>query len=66
MLCLGRGHERLDALFRIFATSHVPTIHPVMAAKQAAAIDHISNGRFAHQHRHRLEPAGDRDVRLPA
>ena len=31
----------------IFATSHVPTIHPVMAAKQAAAIDHISNGRFA-------------------
>jgi dimethylsulfone monooxygenase len=31
----------------IFATSHVPTIHPVMAAKQAAAIDHISGGRFA-------------------
>ena len=31
----------------IFATSHVPTIHPMMAAKQAAAIDHISNGRFA-------------------
>ena len=30
----------------IFATSHVPTIHPVMAAKQAAAIDHISK-RFA-------------------
>lgn len=31
----------------IFATSHVPTVHPVMAAKQAAAIDHISGGRFA-------------------
>jgi alkanesulfonate monooxygenase SsuD/methylene tetrahydromethanopterin reductase-like flavin-dependent oxidoreductase (luciferase family) len=31
----------------VFATSHVPTIHPVMAAKQAAAIDHISGGRFA-------------------
>ena len=31
----------------IFATSHVPTIHPVMAAKQAMTIDHISGGRFA-------------------
>ena len=30
----------------IFATSHVPTMNPVMAAKQAATIDHISNGRF--------------------
>ena len=31
----------------IFATSHVPTIHPLMIAKQGAAIDHISGGRFA-------------------
>ena len=31
----------------IFATSHVPTIHPVMAAKQATTIDHVTNGRFA-------------------
>lgn len=31
----------------IFATTHVPTIHPVMAAKQATTIDHISGGRFA-------------------
>ena len=31
----------------IFATSHVPTIHPVMAAKQATTIDHITDGRFA-------------------
>ena len=31
----------------IFATSHVPTIHPIMAAKQAATIDHITGGRFA-------------------
>ena len=31
----------------IFATSHVPTIHPIMAAKQAQTIDHISGGRFA-------------------
>ena len=30
----------------VFATSHVPTIHPVLAAKQSATIDHISNGRF--------------------
>lgn len=31
----------------IFATSHVPTMHPVMAAKQAATIDHITGGRFS-------------------
>jgi FMNH2-dependent dimethyl sulfone monooxygenase len=31
----------------IFATSHVPTIHPIMAAKQATTIDHITGGRFA-------------------
>src|ERR1700735_4000276 len=31
----------------IFATSHVPTIHPVMAAKQAATIDHVTGGRLA-------------------
>jgi FMNH2-dependent dimethyl sulfone monooxygenase len=30
----------------VFATSHVPAIHPVMAAKQATTIDHITNGRF--------------------
>ena len=31
----------------IFSTSHVPTMHPVMAAKQAATIDHITGGRFS-------------------
>jgi len=31
----------------VFATSHVPTIHPILAAKQGATIDHITNGRFA-------------------
>ncbi len=31
----------------VFSTSHVPTVHPIVAAKQAATIDHISNGRFA-------------------
>ena len=30
----------------IFATSHVPTIHPIVAAKMASTIDHISAGRF--------------------
>jgi alkanesulfonate monooxygenase SsuD/methylene tetrahydromethanopterin reductase-like flavin-dependent oxidoreductase (luciferase family) len=31
----------------IFVTSHVPTIHPVMAAKQMTTIDHIAGGRVA-------------------
>jgi alkanesulfonate monooxygenase SsuD/methylene tetrahydromethanopterin reductase-like flavin-dependent oxidoreductase (luciferase family) len=31
----------------VFSTSHVPTIHPILAAKQAMTIDHITNGRFA-------------------
>ena len=30
----------------VFATSHVPTVHPLLAAKQSATIDNISNGRF--------------------
>ncbi len=31
----------------VFTTSHVPTMHPLVAAKQCATIDHISGGRFA-------------------
>jgi alkanesulfonate monooxygenase SsuD/methylene tetrahydromethanopterin reductase-like flavin-dependent oxidoreductase (luciferase family) len=31
----------------VFTTCHVPTVHPVMAAKQATTVDHISGGRFA-------------------
>jgi dimethylsulfone monooxygenase len=31
----------------IFTTTHVSTIHPLLAAKQSATIDHISGGRFA-------------------
>jgi FMNH2-dependent dimethyl sulfone monooxygenase len=31
----------------VFATSHVPTVHPILAAKQAVTIDHLSGGRFA-------------------
>jgi len=30
----------------IFATSHVPTVHPIVAAKMATTVDHISGGRF--------------------
>ncbi len=30
----------------VFATIHVPVIHPLVAAKQMTTIDHISNGRF--------------------
>lgn len=30
----------------VFSTSHVPTVHPVLAAKQAVTIDHISSGRL--------------------
>jgi alkanesulfonate monooxygenase SsuD/methylene tetrahydromethanopterin reductase-like flavin-dependent oxidoreductase (luciferase family) len=30
----------------LVTTSHVQTIHPIMAAKQAATIDHISGGRY--------------------
>jgi alkanesulfonate monooxygenase SsuD/methylene tetrahydromethanopterin reductase-like flavin-dependent oxidoreductase (luciferase family) len=31
----------------LFATTHVPTIHPVRLAKSVATIDHISGGRFS-------------------
>ena len=31
----------------VFATSHVPTMHPVMAAKQGMTIDHLTGGRFS-------------------
>ena len=40
------GVSALTKYSGIFATSHVPTVHPVMAAKQAMTIDHISGGRF--------------------
>lgn len=30
----------------VFATTHLPTLHPVVAAKMATTIDHISAGRF--------------------
>ncbi len=30
----------------VFATSHISLNHPILAAKQSAVIDHISNGRY--------------------
>ena len=29
----------------VFATSHLTTVHPIMAAKQGTTIDHITGGR---------------------
>ena len=31
----------------VFSTVHVPSMHPVMASKQATTIDHIGGGRYA-------------------
>jgi FMNH2-dependent dimethyl sulfone monooxygenase len=31
----------------VFSTTHIPTVHPVRAAKTCATIDHISGGRFS-------------------
>jgi dimethylsulfone monooxygenase len=31
----------------VFATTHVPTIHPIVAAKQCTTVDHLTGGRFA-------------------
>src|SRR5262252_8727968 len=56
----------------VFSTAHVLTIHPIMAAKQATTIDHITGGRFALNvvtgwHRSEIEMFGapllDHDVR---
>lgn len=30
----------------VFATIHVPVMHPILAAKQMTTVDHISGGRF--------------------
>ena len=41
------GLAQATSNIMVAATSHVPTVHPIVAAKQAVTIDHISNGRFA-------------------
>ena len=40
------GLAQATSRIHVFATTAVPSIHPVLAAKQAATIDHISGGRF--------------------
>lgn len=40
------GLAVLTEKIMLFATSHLQTLHPIVAAKQAATIDHISGGRF--------------------
>jgi dimethylsulfone monooxygenase len=40
------GLAAVTERINVFATVHVPTIHPIMAAKMSATIDQISGGRF--------------------
>jgi alkanesulfonate monooxygenase SsuD/methylene tetrahydromethanopterin reductase-like flavin-dependent oxidoreductase (luciferase family) len=40
------GLAAATSRIQVFATVHVPTVHPVRAAKEAATIDHISGGRL--------------------
>ncbi len=40
------GLAAVTSKIGLFATIHIPTIHPVRAAKEVATIDHISGGRF--------------------
>ena len=40
------GLAALTKNIGIFATSHLPTIHPIVAAKMAVTADHVSGGRF--------------------
>ncbi len=40
------GVAAVTTRLQVFATVHVPTVHPVRAAKEIATIDHISGGRF--------------------
>ena len=40
------GIAAATSTITVFATAHVPLIHPIRAAKEAATIDHIADGRF--------------------
>ncbi|MGZ0187684.1 MAG: LLM class flavin-dependent oxidoreductase [Alphaproteobacteria bacterium] len=40
------GMAAVTERIAILSTVHAPLVHPVMAAKQAATVDHISGGRF--------------------
>jgi alkanesulfonate monooxygenase SsuD/methylene tetrahydromethanopterin reductase-like flavin-dependent oxidoreductase (luciferase family) len=41
------GLAAVTSKIGVFSTTHIPTIHPVRAAKTAASIDHIAGGRFS-------------------
>lgn len=45
-LAWAAGLASLTSRIQVFSTVHVPTLHPVRAAKETATIDHISGGRF--------------------
>lgn len=40
------GLSAVTSRSNVFATIHVPVIHPILAAKQMTTVDHISEGRF--------------------
>ena len=44
--CWAAGLAAATESIRLMTTCHVPTIHPLVAAKQLTTIDHISNGRI--------------------
>jgi len=44
--CWAAGIAMATERAQIFTTVHVPTIHPIVAAKQLTTIDHISGGRM--------------------
>ncbi len=43
--CWAAGLAMATENAHIFSTVHVPTIHPIVAAKQLTTVDHISGGR---------------------
>jgi alkanesulfonate monooxygenase SsuD/methylene tetrahydromethanopterin reductase-like flavin-dependent oxidoreductase (luciferase family) len=40
------GLAAVTERIQIFATFHVPTVHPMRGAKEVATVDHIAGGRF--------------------
>lgn len=40
------GLAAVTESIQVFATFHVPTVHPVRLAKEVATVDHIAGGRF--------------------
>jgi FMNH2-dependent dimethyl sulfone monooxygenase len=41
------GLAAVTSKIGVFSTTHIPTIHPVRAAKTAASVDHVAGGRFS-------------------